>query len=127
MSHFAGVSAVKEEGYVKAKRAAGQTDAGGWKPGVGQLLALALGALLVIAAIILGVTTGVGLIVAVPLVVVALVVALFVFRGGRRRRAAAACPHCGAQVSVPSHISEFDCPSCGGRMETRESGVLRDR
>ncbi|MDQ3805363.1 MAG: hypothetical protein M3416_16225 [Acidobacteriota bacterium] len=118
---------MKEEGYVKAKRAAGQAEAGGWKPGVGQLLALVLGALLVIAAIILGVTTGMGLILAVPLAIVALVVALFVFRGGRTRRAAAACPHCGAQVTVPSHISEFDCPSCGGRMETRDSGLWRAR
>lgn len=118
---------MKEEGYVKAKRAAGGADAGGWKPGLGQLLALVVGALLIIAAIILGVTTGMGLIVAVPLVVVALVAALFVFRGGRKRRAAAACPHCGAQVSVPSHISEFNCPTCGGRMETRESGLLRAR
>ena len=119
---------MKEEGYVKAKRAAGQSDAGGWKPGIGQLLALVLAALLIIAAIVLGVTTGMGLILAVPLVVVALAAALFVFRGGgRARRATATCPHCGAQVTAPSHISEFDCPSCGGRMETRDSGLLRAR
>ena len=117
---------MKEEGYVKAKRAAGQTDAGGWRPGVAQLLVLVLGAILVIAAIILGVTTGVGLVVAVPLIVLALAAALFVFRGGgRTRRPASTCPHCGAQVTVPSHISEFDCPHCGGRMETRDSGLIK--
>lgn len=118
---------MKEEGYVKAKRAAGGADAGGWKPGVGQLLALVLGLLLVVAALVLGVTTGVGLIVAVPLVVVGLALALLVFRGGgRTRRAEAACPHCGAQVTAPSHISEFDCPNCGGRMETRDSGLVKN-
>jgi ribosomal protein S27AE len=117
---------MKEEGYVKAKRAAGQADAGGWKPGVGQLLALVLGVLLVVAAVVLGVTTGVGLIVAVPLFVVGLALALLVFRGGGRvRRTAVSCPHCGAQVTAPSHISEFDCPNCGGRLETRDSGLLR--
>jgi len=116
---------MKEEGYVKAKRAEGRMNEGGWKPGIGQLFGLVLGAILVIAAIILGVTTGLGLIFAVPLGIVGLALAMVVFRGGRTRRVASACPHCGAPVTVPSHISEFDCPSCGRRMETRDSGMLR--
>jgi predicted RNA-binding Zn-ribbon protein involved in translation (DUF1610 family) len=114
---------MKEESYVKAKRAEGRIDEGGWKPGVGQLLGLVLGVLLIVAAIILGVTTGLGLIFAVPLGIVGLALALVVFRGGRTRRVASTCPHCGAAVTVPSHISEFDCPHCGGRMETRDSGL----
>jgi ribosomal protein S27AE len=117
------VSAMKEEGYVKAKRAEGRMNEGGWSPGIGQLLGLALGVILVIAAIILGVTTGLGIVFAVPIGVVGLVLAMLVFRGGRTRQVAARCPNCGEAVTVPSHISEFDCPHCGGRMETRDSGV----
>ena len=76
-------------------------------------------------AIILGVTTGLGLVFAVPIGIVGLALALLVFRGGGRpRRVATACPHCGAAVNAPSHISEFDCPNCGGRMETRASGLV---
>ena len=115
---------MKEEGYVKARRAEGRVDDGGWKPGVGQLLGLVLGAILVIAAIILGVTTGLPFILTVPLGLVGLVLAFMFFRGGRARRLTATCPHCGAAVDAPSHISEFDCPHCGRRMETRESGLL---
>ena len=115
---------MKEEGYVKAKRAEGRVDDSGWKPGVGQLLGLVLGALLVIAAIILGVTTSLPFILAVPVGLVGLVLAVLVFRGAGPRRVTAPCPHCGATVNVPSHISEFDCPNCGRRMETRDSGLL---
>lgn len=118
---------MKEEGYVKAKRAEGRADEGGWKPGVGQLFGLALGAILVVAAIIVGLTTGVGFIVAVPVGIVGLALALLVWRGGRTRLVAVSCPHCGRPVVAPSHISEFDCPNCGGRMETRESGLLDTR
>jgi len=116
---------MKEEAYVKAKRAEGRADEGGWKPGMGQLFGLVLAAILVIAAIILGVTTGLGLVFAVPLGIAGLALAMVVFRGGRTRRIAAPCPHCGARVTAPSHISEFDCPHCGGRMETRDSGLVR--
>lgn len=119
---------MKEEAFVKAKRAEGRADEGGWRPGVGQLFGLALGVLLVVLAVILGVTTGIGLIFAVPLGIIGLILAMVVFRGGGRgRQLGAACPHCGATVTAPSHLSEFDCPHCGGRMETRDSGLLRAR
>jgi ribosomal protein S27AE len=119
---------MKEEAYVKAKRAEGRADEGGWKPGVGQMLGLVLGALLVVAAIILGLTTGVGLVLAVPLAIAGLALALLVWRGGGRvRQVAAKCPQCDTPVTVPSHISEFNCPNCGSRMETRDSGLLDAR
>ena len=111
---------MEEEGFVKAKRAVEGESERGWKPGGGQMLGLALSLILIVASIILGVTTGVGLMFAVPLAVVAIGLAFLVLRGGAKpRMISAACPQCGAGVSVPSHISETSCPSCGARVELR--------
>ena len=111
---------MEEERYVKAKRAAEGEQERGWKPGGGQMLGLGLALILLVASIVLGLTTGVGLIFAVPLAVVAVGLGLMVLRGGARpRMISAACPKCGAGVSVPSHISETSCASCGARVELR--------
>ncbi|HYE13820.1 MAG TPA: hypothetical protein VD968_05190 [Pyrinomonadaceae bacterium] len=110
---------MQEDRFVKAKRAAGGAAAdAGWSPGVGPILGIALCALLLLGAIILGVTTGLGVLFAVPLGLLAIVVALVLLRGGRRA-ASGLCPHCRARIDFPSHLSEFNCPACGGRVETR--------
>ena len=109
---------MEEDRFTKAKRAEGTVGEGGWKPGVGQLVGLVVGAVLLLGAIILGVTTGIGLLVLVPLGLFIIVVMLVLLRGGKRG-AAGKCPHCGAAFNFPSHMSEFNCPSCGRRLESR--------
>lgn len=109
---------MEEDRFTRAKRAEGGQGEGGWRPGVGQLLGLVIGAILLLAALVLGVTTGVGMLVLVLLGMVVIVVLLTLVRGGRKE-AAGACPHCGAAFNFPSHLSEFNCPSCGKRVESR--------
>jgi hypothetical protein len=109
---------MEEDRFTKAKRAEGTAAAGGWRPGVGQLVGLVIAAIFFLAAIILGVTTGVGLLVLVMAGLFVVVLLLVLLRGGRRG-AAGTCPHCGAAFNFPSHISEFNCPSCGRRLESR--------
>ena len=58
------------------------------------------------------------MVVFVLLGLVAVVVLLALMRGGRKE-AAGACPHCGAAFNFPSHMSEFNCPACGTRVESR--------
>ena len=117
---------MKEEAYVKARRAETGTNEGGWKPGIGQLLGLVIALLLLIGSIILGITTSLGLLFAIPLGVLALAVAFLIFNGGATpRMIRSACPHCGATVRVPSHISEVGCPACGAQIELREGGLHR--
>jgi ribosomal protein S27AE len=67
-----------------------------------------------------------GLVVAVPLVLVALIAAFLVFRGGGSpRQRNSRCPYCGAQMTTASHIAELNCPSCNRRVEFRNGVILR--
>jgi DNA-directed RNA polymerase subunit RPC12/RpoP len=118
---------MKEDRFTKEKRAAGSAAPDvGWSPGVGQIVGLVLCAILILAVIILGVTTGIGFVFAIPLVLLALVVAVVLFRG-KPRRVETVCPNCNARVGAPSHIAEFDCPSCGIRLEVGAGGDVRRR
>lgn len=117
---------MQEDRHLRAKREAEGQNAGGWKPGVGNLLAIILCLLLVAAAVVLGVTTGIGLLFAVPLVGVIIVVALVLFRGrGAPREFVAPCPYCGASVSAAAHLAEVNCPSCGRHVEIRDRALLK--
>ena len=109
---------MEEDRFTRAKRAEGAAGEGGWSPGVGQLVGMVLAVLLLLGAVILGVTTGIGLLVLVMLGLFVVVLALALWRGGKKG-AAGACPHCGAAFNFPSHMSEFNCPSCGKRLESR--------
>ena len=80
--------------------------------------------LLALATIALGVTTGIGFVFAIPLVLLAVVVAVLLFRG-KAPRALTVCPNCNARVNAPSHIAEFDCPACGSRLEVGAGGDVR--
>ncbi len=109
---------MKEEKFVKDRRAVTGTNEGGWSPGVGGLLGLALSVILLIASIVLGVTTGLGLVFAVPVSVVAVALAFLTLRGRPSPAArTVACPGCGARVRVASHIAEVACTSCGRQIE----------
>ncbi len=109
---------MEEDRFTRAKRTEGGQGEGGWRPGVGQLVGLVVGAILLLAALVLGVTTGIGMVVFVLLGLVVIIVLLALMRGGRKE-AAGACPHCGSAFNFPSHMSEFNCPSCGKRVESR--------
>src|SRR5215218_4254166 len=99
---------MQEERFTREARAAGRGDVG-WSPGMGQLLGVVLCVILMLAVIILGVTTGIGFVFAVPLVLLVLVVGVLLFRG-KTPRAATVCPNCNARVNAPAHIAEFNCP-----------------
>jgi len=115
---------MQEDRFTRQKRAEGRADEGGWSPGMGQILGLVLCVMLVLTVIILGLTTGIGFVLGIPLVLVAIVVAILLFRGGARR-APTVCPNCNTLVNAPSHIAEFDCPSCGTRLEVGAGGDVR--
>jgi len=118
---------MEEDRFIKEKRAAGRAaEDVGWSPGVGQIVGLVLCVILILAVIILGVTTGIGFVFAIPLVLLALVVAVVLFRG-TPRRVKTVCPNCNARVGVPSHIAEFDCPACGTHLEVGAGGDVRRR
>jgi hypothetical protein len=114
---------MEEDRFTRAKRAEGRADDGGWSPGVGQIVGVALCVILFLATIILGVTTGIGFVFAIPLVLLAVVVAIVLFRG-KPRSAETVCPNCNARVGVPAHIAEFNCPACGGRLEVGPGGAV---
>ena len=117
---------MREDKHTAAKKAVAGVDAGGWKPGMGQLLGLALCLLLVIAAVVLGLTTGIGVLFAVPLVALVIVIALVLFRGKKApRQLAGPCPFCGAPVKAAAHIAELDCPACSRRIEIRDGGIVK--
>ncbi len=114
---------MQEERFTREAREAGRTDTG-WSPGVGQILGIALCAILLLAVIILGVTTGIGLVFAVPLVLLLVVVGVLLFRGSTPR-AETVCPNCNARVKAPAHIAEFNCPACAARLEVGAGGDVR--
>src|SRR5919112_1960899 len=114
---------MQEERFTREARAAGRIDAG-WSPGMGQILGIVLCVILLLAVIILGVTTGIGFVFAIPLLLLVVVVAILLFRG-RTPRAPTVCPNCNARVDAPSHIAEFDCPACGTRLEVGTGGDVR--
>ncbi len=115
---------MEEDRFTKEKRAAGGADDVGWSPGVGQIVGIVLAVLLLLAAIILGVTTGIGFVFAIPLVLLVVVVLVVLFRG-KPPRALTVCPDCNARVNAPAHIAEFNCPSCGTRLEIGAGGDVR--
>jgi hypothetical protein len=115
---------MQEDRFIKAKRAEGRAGEGGWRPGMGQLVGAVLCVIAALAILILGVTTGLGLVLAVPFALVVVAAALVLSRW-TPGRAAVACPACGARVGVPRHITEFDCPACGTRLERGGGGVRR--
>jgi len=113
---------MEEDRFTRQKRAEGGGD--GWSPGLGQIVGLVLCVLLALAVVILGVTTGIGFVFAIPLVLLAVVVAVVLFRG-KPKSAPTVCPQCNTLVEAPSHIAEFNCPSCGSRLEVGEGGDVR--
>jgi hypothetical protein len=115
---------MEEDRFSREKRAEGRADDAGWSPGVGQIAGLVLCVILLLAVIILGVTTGIGFVFAIPLVLLAVVVAVVLFRG-KAPRAETVCPNCNARVAAPAHIAEFDCPSCATRLEVGAGGDVR--
>jgi DNA-directed RNA polymerase subunit RPC12/RpoP len=115
---------MEEDRFIRQKRAAGRIDDGGWSPGVGQLLGVVLCVILALAVLVLGLTTGIGFVFAIPLVLLVLAVGVLLFRG-KPRTAATVCPNCNARVDAPAHIAEFDCPNCGSRLEVGPGGDVR--
>lgn len=115
---------MEEERFTREKRAAAGAGGAGWSPGMGQILGIVLCVILLLAVVVLGLTTGIGFVFAVPLILLVVVVAVLLFRG-KTPSAATVCPKCNARVDVPSHIAEFNCPSCGGRLEVGAGGDVR--
>lgn len=115
---------MEEDRHIREKRAERTPDRSLWAPSMGSLIGIFLAVLFVVLAIVLGVTTGIGLLFAVPLVLVALIIVLLTFRG-KIRNAAAPCPHCGERINFPSHMAEFNCPTCKGRIIIRDRKLLR--
>src|ERR1044072_9507732 len=111
---------MQEERFTRAARAAGRIDTG-WSPGMGQILGVVLCVILLLSAIILGVTTGIGFVFAVPLVLLVVVVGVLLFRG-KTPRVLTVCPNCNARVNAPEHIAELSCPACGTRLEVGGGG-----
>src|SRR5579885_635911 len=112
-----------EDRFVNASRAGGRVDEGRWRLGFGLMVGLVLCLIELLAIIILGVTTGIGLVLAVPFVAVVIVAALILFRAGATA-VKTVCPVCNARFDEPKHLSEFDCPSCGSHLEA-VNGVVR--
>ncbi len=115
---------MQEDRFTRQKRAEGRADSAGWSPGLGQILGIVLCVILLLAVIILGVTTGIGFVFAVPLVLLVIVVGILLLRG-RTPKVETVCPNCNARVNAPSHIAEFNCPACGTRLEVGAGGSVR--
>jgi DNA-directed RNA polymerase subunit RPC12/RpoP len=115
---------MEEDRFTREKRAVAGAAGAGWSPGMGQILGIVLCVILLLAVIILGVTTGIGFVFAVPLVLLVVVVGVLLFRG-KTPRAETVCPNCNARVNAPEHIAEFDCPACGTRLEVGAGGDVR--
>src|SRR5215208_3628189 len=115
---------MEEDRFTRQKRAEAGAGGAGWSPGMGQILGIVLCVILLLAVIILGVTTGIGFVLAIPLVLLVVVVGILLFRGGTPR-AETVCPNCNARVNPPAHIAEFNCPACGSRIEVGAGGDVR--
>ena len=115
---------MEEDRFTREKRAEAGAAAAGWSPGMGQILGIVLCVILALAVIILGVTTGIGFVFAIPLVLLVVVVGVLLFRG-KTPRAETVCPNCNARVNAPGHIAEFNCPACGTRLEVGAGGAVR--
>ena len=115
---------MEEDRLTRQKRAEAGAGGAGWSPGVGQILGIVLCVILLLAVIILGVTTGIGFVFAIPLVLLVVVVLVVLFRG-KPPRAETLCPDCNARVNAPAHIAEFNCPACGRRLEVGAGGDVR--
>ena len=115
---------MEEDRFTREKRAEAGAGGAGWSPGMGQILGIVLCVILLLAVIILGVTTGIGFVLAIPLVLLVVVVGILLFRG-KTARAETVCPNCNARVGVPEHIAEFNCPACGSRLEVGAGGAVR--
>ena len=112
---------MREDKYTKAARDEAPQTRSGWSPSLGQLLGLALSSIIIILVIVLGFTTGIGLIFAIPLVLFALIVPLLLFRGPfTPNKIQSLCPYCGSQIKIPDHIPELDCPGCNKHLEVRD-------
>ena len=116
---------MEEDRFTREKRAEAGAGGAGWSPGMGQILGLVLCVILLMAAIVLGVTTGIGLLFAIPLVLLVVVVAGVLLFRGKAARAETVCPNCNARVNAPEHIAEFNCPACGTRLEVGAAGDVR--
>ena len=115
---------MEEDRFTREKRAEAGAGGAGWSPGMGQILGIVLCVILLLAVIILGVTTGIGFVFAVPLVLLVVVVGVLLFRGSTPT-AETVCPNCNARVKAPAHIAEFNCPACATRLEVGEGGDVR--
>jgi hypothetical protein len=115
---------MEEDRFTVRKRAEAGAGGAGWSPGVGQILGIVLCVILLLAVLILGLTTGIGFVMAIPLVLLVVVVGVLLFGGGAPR-AETVCPNCNARVGAPEHIAEFDCPACGTRLEVGAGGDVR--
>ena len=116
---------MEEDRFTTRKRDEGGADVdAGWSPGLGQIVGLVLCVILVLAVIILGVTTGIGFVFAIPLVLLVVVAAVLLFRG-KTPSVVTVCPGCNARVDAPEHIAEFNCPACGSRLEVGAGGDVR--
>jgi DNA-directed RNA polymerase subunit RPC12/RpoP len=115
---------MSENRFTSEKRAAATSDRGLWAPGFGPLLLIVLCGVLLIGAIILGVTTGIGILFAIPVALLALVAAMVMVRGNLRKQVST-CPHCARRIDFPAHMAEFNCPACGQRIESEGRGLER--
>ncbi|HEX8293318.1 MAG TPA: hypothetical protein VF570_16275 [Pyrinomonadaceae bacterium] len=115
---------MEEDRFTEQKRAEAGARGGGWSPGMGQILGIVLCVILLLAVLVLGLTTGIGFVLAIPLMLVVVVVAVLLFRG-KTPSAVTVCPNCNARVDAPEHIAEYNCPACGSRLEVGAGGDVR--
>jgi predicted RNA-binding Zn-ribbon protein involved in translation (DUF1610 family) len=80
-----------------------------------------LGVLIGVAACAMGI---IGIVIGVPLVLIAIYSALFIPPKINRGLYIGKCPHCGADVSATHYQSQIDCPSCTGDIAVRDSRFI---
>jgi DNA-directed RNA polymerase subunit RPC12/RpoP len=78
-----------------------------------------------ILAVLLGVAAcafgPIGMIVGIPVVLIAIYSAFFIPPKINRGLYIGKCPHCDADASATHYQTEIDCPSCGGDIAVRDS------